>query len=65
MAVHRLVAWYREGADVQHLLPLLSTYLGHLNIASTQRYLSITPELRDEASHRFEHYALQEVDNEN
>jgi hypothetical protein len=27
-AVHRLIAWYRDGADVQRLLPLLSTYLG-------------------------------------
>lgn len=26
-AVNRLVAWYREGADVQRLLPHLSTYL--------------------------------------
>lgn len=24
---HRLTAWYREGADVQRLLPLLSTYM--------------------------------------
>jgi len=31
-AVHRLVAWYREGADVQACLPLLSTYLGHVNL---------------------------------
>ena len=26
-AVHRLTSWYREGADVQRLLPALSTYL--------------------------------------
>ena len=64
MAVHRLVAWYREGADVQRLLPLLSTYLGHLDIAGTQRYLSFIPELQDEASRRFEHYALREVEDE-
>ena len=37
-AVHRLVSWYREGADVQRLLPKLSTYLGHVHIAGTQRY---------------------------
>jgi integrase len=36
MAVHRLVAWYREGADVQRLLPQLSTYLGHDDVAATQ-----------------------------
>jgi site-specific recombinase XerD len=60
-AVHRLVAWYREGADVQRLLPYLSTYLGHINIAATQRYLSMTPELLSEASRRFENYAFAEV----
>lgn len=56
-AVHRLVAWYREGADVQACLPLLSTYLGHVNVSGTQAYLSMTPELLAEASKRFELYA--------
>jgi site-specific recombinase XerD len=61
-AVHRLVAWYRSGADVQRLLPQLSTYLGHLGLAETQHYLSMTPELLREASGRFEKYAGREVD---
>ena len=56
-AVHRLVAWYRQGADVQHLLPQLATYLGHVHLAATQRYLTMTPELLQEASQRFERYA--------
>jgi site-specific recombinase XerD len=56
-AVHRVVSWYRQGADVQRLLPQLATYLGHVNIAATQRYLTLTPELLHEASQRFEHYA--------
>jgi site-specific recombinase XerD len=56
-AVHRLVAWYREGADVQRLLPQLSTYLGHVHISSTQRYLTMTPDLLHQASVRFEQYA--------
>lgn len=60
-AVHRLLAWYREGADVQKLLPQLSTYLGHLDIRQTQPYLSMIPELMDEASRCFERYALSEV----
>ena len=54
MAVHRLVAWYREGADVQRLLPQLATYLGHVDIAATQRHLTMTPELLREASRRFQ-----------
>jgi site-specific recombinase XerD len=56
-AVHRLVAWYREGADLQARLPLLATYLGHVNVTGTQTYLSMTPELLAEASKRFECYA--------
>jgi integrase/recombinase XerD len=60
-AVHRLTAWYREGKDVQLLLPLLSTYLGHTSIACTQVYLTLTPELLHEASKRFERYVFGEV----
>ena len=56
-AVHRLTAWYREGADVQRLLPVLSTYLGHAGLVETQVYLSMTPELLQQASSRFEGYA--------
>jgi site-specific recombinase XerD len=59
-AVHRLVSWYRQGADVQRLLPQLATYLGHVHIAATQRYLTLTPELLHEASQRFERYAREE-----
>jgi site-specific recombinase XerD len=60
-AVHRLLAWYREGADVQRCLPHLSTYLGHARIACTQRYLTMIPELLEQASQRFETYARSEV----
>lgn len=56
-AMHRLIAWYREGADAQACLPLLSTYLGHVNVSGTQAYLSMTPDLLAEASKRFERYA--------
>jgi integrase/recombinase XerD len=55
-AVHRVIAWYRSGLDVQRLLPGLSTYLGHVDLASTQVYLTMTPELLAEASLRFERY---------
>jgi integrase/recombinase XerD len=59
-AVHRLTSWYRQGADVQTLLPYLSTYLGHVNLAATQVYLTMTPELLQEASRRFQQYACEE-----
>lgn len=60
-AVHRVLAWYRAGQDVQRLLPALATYLGHVDISSTQRYLQMTPELLHEANQRFARYAGQEV----
>jgi integrase/recombinase XerD len=59
-AVHRLTSWYRQGADVQNLLPKLSVYLGHAHLATTQVYLSMTPELLTEANARFERYAAKE-----
>ena len=62
--MHHLLAWYREGADVQRLLPHLSTYLGHARISSTQRYLTMIPELLEQASQRFETYAQPEVRHE-
>lgn len=65
-AVHRLTAWYRAGANVQAMLPLLATYLGHLNVSGTQAYLTMTPELLAEASQRFENYAsvVKEISHE-
>ena len=59
-AVHRLIEWYRQGKDLQILLPKLAIYLGHVDLSSTQHYLSMTPELLQEASLRFENYALEE-----
>jgi len=53
-AVHRLTEWYRSGANVQVLLPALSTYLGHIDLRSTQCYLTMTPELLAEANRRFQ-----------
>lgn len=57
-AVHRVIAWYRSGQDVQRLLPQLATYLGHVDIRSTQRYLQMTPDLLQAAGQRFAQYAL-------
>jgi integrase/recombinase XerD len=59
-AVHRLTTWYCQGADVQRLLHHLSVYLGHAHLAATQVYLTMTPELLDQASARFERYARGE-----
>ena len=55
-AVHRLEAWYRQGADVQRLLPTLSIWLGHAHLDGTQVYLTMTPELLHQASVRFDQH---------
>ena len=60
-ARHRLLAGYHDKEDLQPLLVGLSTYLGHSDLKYTQRYLTLAPELLSEASRRFEHYALKEV----
>jgi integrase/recombinase XerD len=59
-AVNRLTTWYRQGKDVQQLLPYLSTYLGHASIAATQVYLSMTPELLSQAAVRFARYSSEQ-----
>jgi integrase/recombinase XerD len=53
-AVTTLVGWYQTGVDVQARLPLLSTYLGHVNPANTYWYLSASPELLDLARQRLQ-----------
>lgn len=58
-AVHRVIAWYRAGADLQYLLPKLATYLGHVNLAASQRYLTLTPELLQLASQLFEGFVKE------
>ena len=63
-AVHRLIAWYREGVNVQARLPLLATYLGHVSVSGTIPYLSMIPALLSEAALRFERYALNPKENE-
>lgn len=52
-AVNRLMAWYREGTDVQVMLPVLATYMGHVHYTDTAWYLSATPELLDLAASRY------------
>jgi integrase len=53
-AVNTMRAWYHAGIDVQARLPLLSTYLGHANPASTYWYLTATPDLLGAAAQRLE-----------
>jgi len=43
--VQTLIDGHRNGADVSALLPVLSTYLGHVEPANTYWYLTAVPEL--------------------
>lgn len=49
---HRLLKWYREGADLTHKLFLLSTYVGHRGPDRTVVYLRATEALLAEAGKR-------------
>jgi integrase/recombinase XerD len=52
--VATMLDWYRDGRDVQARLPLLSTWLGHVDPTSTYWYLQAVPELLTLAAGRLE-----------
>jgi integrase len=53
-AVQTLLRCYRSGRDVEPLLPVLATYLGHSCMRYTYWYLSACPELMGQAVRRLE-----------
>ncbi len=53
-AVRVLLDGYRDGKDVEQLLPVLSTYLGHTCVRDTYWYLSTCPSLMQEAAQRLD-----------
>ena len=54
VAVAPLTGWYHDGANVPALLPLLSTYMGHVDPKSTYYYMQATAELLALAAARLE-----------
>jgi integrase len=52
-----LLRWYADGADLDHVVPALSTYLGHAKVSDTYWYLTGIPELLDLAASRFERFS--------
>lgn len=52
--VAAMLDWYRDGGNVQSRLPLLSTWLGHVDPKSTYWYLQAVPELLTLAAGRLE-----------
>jgi integrase len=59
-ACRRLLRWYADGADLDHAVPTLSTYLGHAQVSDTYWYLTGIPELLNLAAARFEQFAVPE-----
>ena len=53
-AVRALLDWYEAGEDIDRRMPLLSTFLGHTDPASTYWYLQAVPELLAVVSSRLE-----------
>ena len=51
-ATTRLAVWHQEKADVQALLPLLATYLGHARYTDTAYYITGTADLLGMAADR-------------
>jgi integrase/recombinase XerD len=49
-----LLSWYREESDIEGQLPLLSTFLGHVEPANTYWYFEGAPELLALAAQRLE-----------
>lgn len=56
-AVNRLRQWYKDGEDVQQLLPALSTYMGHKHLSHTSVYLTMTDSILKMTSDIFQDFA--------
>jgi integrase len=62
-AVLRLLLWCEQNVDLGAKLPSLATYLGHVGLASSQRYLQLTRDLMGEITRRHQArfgYLIQE-----
>jgi hypothetical protein len=44
--------WCEQNVDLGAKLPLLATYLGHVGLASSQRYLQLSHDLMGEITRR-------------
>ncbi len=52
-AVMRLLSWYEQDASTHAKLPLLSAYLGHIGVETSQTYLHMTVEMAGEVTRRY------------
>jgi integrase/recombinase XerD len=54
MAVRTLLDWYEADEDIDRRMPLLCTFLGHVDPTSTYWYLEAVPELMAQVSDRLQ-----------
>ena len=52
----KILHWYQKKVDVNHWLPILATYIGHVEITDTYWYISNVPELMKITAKRFEKF---------
>lgn len=55
-AVHCLKNWVDEGEQVNSLLPVLSSYMGHVNLGSVNKYLRLTADVFPDITRRVEEH---------
>lgn len=55
-ALLTVLHWYRDGHEVERRLPVLSAFLGHVQVSNTYWYLSACPQLLGAAKERLEHH---------
>lgn len=53
----RVKFWQRDGADIDHAMIALATYVGHAGVSHTYWYLTGVPDLMAVVGDRFERYA--------
>ena len=53
-AVHRMMLWYEQGADLSAKLPILATYMGHVGLSSSQYYLRLTEDVLGGVVNRYQ-----------
>jgi site-specific recombinase XerD len=53
-AVHRMMLWCEQGADLGAQLPVLATYMGHVGLSSSQYYLRLTEDVLEQVVNRYQ-----------
>lgn len=53
-AVHRMMLWYEQGADLGAQMPILATYMGHVGLSSSQYYLRLTEDVLEGVMNRYQ-----------